>query len=103
MAVADRTDELVEGRLANEVDALYRFVEHEEVGLAQQCPGEQDALELAAGQRLHRGLGQGRYAGLAQRGVDSRRRLARRQRHQPLDAERQDRVDDQLLRHVAHG
>ena len=42
-------DQFVEGGLPGEVDALYRFIEDEQVRIPQQRPREQNALQLAAG------------------------------------------------------
>lgn len=44
----------VEVELALHVDALDGFVEHEQVGLAQEGAGEEGALPLAAGEGLER-------------------------------------------------
>ena len=65
--VADLADQLVKGHLAREVNALHRFIEHQEIRLADHCPGKQHPLEFAAGEFLHRCLEQSRRANRLQR------------------------------------
>src|SRR5258706_10076337 len=45
----DRCDEFVKLCCAREVDGLRRFVEHQELGVARECPCEQYALKFTAG------------------------------------------------------
>ena len=46
-ALAQVPDEIVDLALAGDVDALHRLVEHQEIGLAQERPGQQHAAQLA--------------------------------------------------------
>ena len=77
------------------------LVEDQQVGPAQQRAGEQRALELAAGQLVHRRPAQMRRptsASAPSRAVASRREA---DGQETLDRERQDRIELQALRHVA--
>src|SRR3546814_3336807 len=63
----------------------------------------QRALELAAGELLHRRRREMADADLGERPLDRRRLVAPGQRHQPPHRERQGPVDGKALRHVADG
>src|SRR3546814_14878546 len=63
----------------------------------------QRALELAAGELLHRRRREMADADLGERPLDRRRLVAPGQRHQPPHRERQGPVDGKAPRHVADG
>jgi hypothetical protein len=50
VALADIGNQLVHAGLTQEVDGLHRFVENQQLGLAQQSAGKQCALQLASGE-----------------------------------------------------
>src|SRR5687768_260397 len=56
------TDEAQDLRCGNEIHPVRRFVEHQHVRLADQCPGNQRALALSAGQCIEWPVGEMRYA-----------------------------------------
>ena len=99
--VAQAPDQVVEVRLAHVVDALHRLVEHQEVGLAQQRAGENDALQLAARQ-LAELLIAHVAASTWPRMSPTRSALSLAAEHQEaLDRHRDDGVAVEALRHVA--
>ena len=55
--IAQVVDQPVHGQLAGEVHLLDRLVEHQQVGVAQERSGEQDAPELAAGEAAELAVG----------------------------------------------
>ena len=62
LALADAADELGDGLLVVEVEAVQRLVEHQHAGPADQGLGEEDALLLAPGQLADRAVLVGRRA-----------------------------------------
>ena len=98
---ADVADKPVERRLSGEVDALDRFVEDQQLRVADQGAGQQRPLELAAGKRLYRRVDQVGDAGLGQRREHRVAGPPDGQRHQPGDGQRQHRIHRQPLRQIA--
>ncbi len=101
VAVAQHTDQPVQLGLAGDVDALHRFVEYQQLRLAQQRAGEQHALHLAAGNLLQRAVDHMLGADFTQRcegtgAVDTGYQAQEAQHRQGQGG-----VDVQLLRHVA--
>ncbi len=87
--------------LAIDVDALYRLIEHQQIGLAQQCPRQQDALQFATGYLLQRPCDQVLGADFGQRRLDCRASGTGHQQQKTQYRQWQRRIDLQLLRHVA--
>ena len=96
-AVAKPGDQPVEAGLAADIDALDGLVEDQQLGVAHQRPGEQDALELAAGNPLHRRIDDMADAGLGEGRFDRAATAAAAEGEEAGDAERHDRVDMQAL------
>ncbi len=100
--IADRGDELIEGGGTGLVEALGRLIKDQKLRLAQKRAGQKDALELPAGKLRHLLVAQMVRAGPAQ----SLRNLfvwgGFGQLQEPIDGQRQSRVDGELLRHVAN-
>ncbi len=101
VTVSQAGDQAIEFSLAGHVDALYRFVEHQQLRLTQQGPGQQDTLHLTAGNTLHRAVDHLLGADFLERGQRHRAIHTRHQAQEAQHRERQGRVDMQLLRHVA--
>ncbi len=88
-------------RLADDIDALDRLVQHQELRLAQQRARQQHALQLAAREGLQRQVERMACADLGQR---CRQRLPPRpgdQRQEAAHRQRQRLVDGEALRHIA--
>ena len=100
LLLADAVDQPEEGGLALVVDAGGRLVEHEEVGTTEQGAGEQDALQLAAGERLQRPAAEPGDADAGERCLPLGGRMAVRQVEEAVDVDRQGRIDGEALRHV---
>ena len=83
------------------VDALGRFIEHQQAGPVDHGAGDQQALQLAARQRGDRRVAEAFKAHGGKRGVDVAGREAAGQFHQPAQAQRQRMAHRQPLRHVA--
>ncbi len=99
--VADAHDQLVERDFAGEVDALQRFVEHEQIGTPGDRARQEGALELAAREPVDLGAREMRYADQLEGGAAFGRRQPPGQAEQALDRQRQGRGDRHALRHVA--
>lgn len=99
--VPDLGDLLVKGDLAGEVDALDRLVEDEDIRPGEQRAGDEDALQLAAGERRDLCVEQVFDTRLGERLAEIGLRAAPRQVHEPPDAHGHGRVERQPLRHVA--
>jgi hypothetical protein len=98
---ADTVDQVVDRDLADEVDALRRLVEDEDVRLDGDRAGEHHPLQLAAGQRRHHAAGE--VGAVDRRERRGERGLAQSggEAHEALDRDRQRPVDLEPLRHVA--
>src|SRR3546814_6655388 len=72
-ALADAVDQLVERDLAGEVDTLHRLVEHQQGRPPDLRAGQQRALELAAGELLHRRRREMADADLGERPLEDRK------------------------------
>ena len=97
----DAVDQLIEACGTGLVEALRRLVQDQQLRVRQQRAGQQDALELAAGQIDHLAVGDLGHAGLVE-GL-SRRIIPHppRQVEEAARGQRQGRVDGELLRHIA--
>jgi hypothetical protein len=100
MAVAQAGDQAVELGLAGHVDALHRFVEHQQFRLAQQARASKTRC-ISPPETLCTGLS---ITCSAPTSLSAARRRAVHAGHQAQEAQHrqwQRRIDVQLLRHVA--
>ena len=65
--------EVQQVQLVADVQESGGFVQQQDAGVLRQHQRQPDALALAAGQRLHRALGEFGQLGIGQRGVDGLR------------------------------
>ena len=76
-------DQIEQGQLAAEIDALKGFVQHQKVGIAEQRPRQGHALQLAAGQVLDLLVEQIARADLLADGIEGRFGLPAAQLEEP--------------------
>ena len=88
---ADQGEKL---RLPVDVDALNRFVEHQQIGIAKQCPAQEEALELAAGNALYRTLDDPVDTDLVENGADPFLLGAAAEGEKPGHGQGQDVIDE---------
>jgi len=100
--VADSADQLEQRDLPVEVHLRRRLVEDEHVGISEQGPRDQDPLQLPARKVVDRGIHQTGRADLFERSLHGLRGDLLGQAEQAAHRQRQDAVDRQALRHVAH-
>src|SRR5690554_1486378 len=84
-------DQVIQGRLAVDIDALGGFIQHQEVRPPGQCPGQQQTLFLTARQMMHRGIQQVPHTGTLQGGLAFGLGTAAQQ-HEPAHAQGQGRL-----------
>ena len=94
-------DQVVERDLARVVDALHRLVEDQEVGFPRDRARQQHPLQFAARKVADRPPREMTRIDFPERVAHGRRVVPRRKPHQPVDIERQRRVDLEALRHIS--
>ncbi len=100
--IAYFANQFIESDFTGEIHTLNRFVQNHQIGFADQRPGQQRPLKLAAGQTMNRcGLEIG-DADLLQDGVDLMLGMRSGKPHQTPDGHGQCGIDLYPLRHIAH-
>ena len=94
-------DQLVESDHPRLIEPLRRLVEHQKLRIVEQCPRQQNPLELAARQRGKLPVLEPRNARPRQHRLRLRRIDAIRQRQEAPDGHRHVALDMESLRHIA--
>ncbi|GBD41589.1 hypothetical protein HRbin39_00973 [bacterium HR39] len=95
-------DQPVELRLAGEIHAGERFVQHQQIGFAQECPGQEQPPELAAGEIVHLAVEGVQHPGLGGGRLDLRAITRAREFEEAATGERQDGIEGKTLGSIAH-
>src|SRR5690606_9050788 len=101
VTIAQSGDQLIQLDLAIHIHSLHRLIQYQQVRLAQQSTGQQNALLLTAGYLLQRALRQVSCTDFFQRGQRSGALDAGRQQQKAQHRQRQGGIDLQFLRHIA--